>query len=637
MYSNNENDKAFLNRLTSIVEANMSDENFGVKELADKMRLNRSYVHRKLKSINKKSVSEFIREIRLQKARELLEQGTDNISEVAYNVGFSSPSYFSKCFHDFYGYSPGEVKKNSPNGVGTDNLNSESKINGRTRTELKIKNSGKKIMKIALGIFVLIIVSFLIYRYSGKKTESFTPDITQKSIAVLPLKNLSNNPEMEYLAGGIMEDILTRLSYIDGLVVKSRISSEKIGNENLSAGEVAKEMDVEYFLEGSILPEDEKIRVNVQLISAEEDKHIWANHFDKDLTEILPFITEISGQIADQLEVILSPHEKEQVEKIYTENKEAFKLYLEGRFYYQLRTKESFEKSIALYNQALALDSGFCLAYAGLADSYITSTAYCFLPREMGVSKSRAFALKALKIDNNLPEAHATLGAIATYFDYDWNKAEKELKRALKINPNYMRAYKIYSEYMDIIGNREMARQYIDKALILNPNYPILLWHSYYYYVREGKYDKALEECNKLFYLEKDEAAYYRKNFEVWLLQDRMQEAVEAYIKRWNVQYPNVNADFIEKIYKDAGKKDFIGFVINTYKKNPEIKTSHPEIDIAELYALNGEKDSAMVYLEKSFGKEVACARIKDDPFLRDLKTDPRFIALLRKMNLADD
>jgi len=141
MNANNGNDKAFLNRLISIVEANLNNEQFGVSELAERMRLNRSYVHRKLKSITKKSVSEFIREIRLQKAKELLEQGTDNISEVAYSVGFSSPSYFSKCFHDFYGYSPGEVKKNNQKEIGTDNLNSESETKGTTKTGLKSQST----------------------------------------------------------------------------------------------------------------------------------------------------------------------------------------------------------------------------------------------------------------------------------------------------------------------------------------------------------------------------------------------------------------------------------------------------------------------------------------------------------------
>jgi len=233
------NGDVFIKRLTAIIEANLNNEQFGVSELAEKMRLNRSYIHRKLKSVTKKSVSEYIREIRLQKAKQLLEEGSDNISEVAYNVGFSSPSYFSKCFHDYFGFAPAEVKKNQNYGNETDKESFP--------IESRIKNSGNKMLKIALGIFVLLVISFFIYIYFDKKTELFTPDIAQKSIAVLPLKNLSNNPEMQYLADGIMEDILTRLSYIDGLVVKSRISGEKAGDERLTASEVAKRLNVYIF------------------------------------------------------------------------------------------------------------------------------------------------------------------------------------------------------------------------------------------------------------------------------------------------------------------------------------------------------------------------------------------------------
>lgn len=632
MNTKNGNDIAFLDRVTSIVEAKISDEQFGVSELAKEVGLNRSKLYIRIKSLTQKSVSLFIREIRLNKAIELLKHTELNVSEVSYKVGFSSPTYFNNCFHEHFGFPPGEAKNHAE-------VKSNSVLEGSElySTEGKKVNKNPLILIVAAVIIIVLLGSYLTYHTLSNSQSKNDTNITPKSIAILPLKNLSNNPEIQYLADGIMEDILTRLSYIDGLVVTSRITSEEVENRNLTAKEIAKELNVGYLLEGSILPENEIIRINVQLISAKEDKHIWANHFDKDLTNVLPFITEVSREITDQLEIILSPEEKEQVEKIYTKNKEAYKLYLEGRFYYQLRTEESFEKSIELYNKALTLDSGFCLAYSGLADSYVTSTAYGFLPRETGIPKSRAFASKALKIDNNLAEAHATLGVIAAFFDYDRDKAEKELKRALTINPNYVRALKLYSEYMDVIGNREMARRYIDKALILNPNYPILLWHSYHYYVREGRYDKALEESNKLFYLEKDEAAYYRRNFEIWLLQDRMPEAVEAYIKRWNVQNPNVNGNFIEKIYKDAGKESFIDFVINTYKKNPDIKTNRLEVDIAELYALMNKKDSAMVYLKNSFGKRIDCVRIKDNPFLRNLKTDPRFMELLQKMNLADD
>lgn len=632
MSSNSVDDKAFLSRLTAIVEANLGDENFGVSELADKMKMNRSAVHRKLKSSTKKSVSEFIREIRLEKAKQLLEERSDNISEVAYNVGFGSPSYFSKCFHDYFGYAPAEFKRNQNIGNGTDTVLYESESNGASRIESPKQSSGYRIFKIALRVFILLIVLIFVFWYSeinpGKSNRTSSPN----SIAVLPLKNLSNNPDIQYLADGIMEDILSRLSQVDGLVVKSRISSEKIGDKNLSAKEIAKELNVGYFLEGSIIPENDKIRINVQLISAKEDKHVWADHIDKDLTNILPFITEVSGQITEQLEIILSPEEREQVEKIYTENKKAYKLYLEGRFYYQLRTKETFEKSIDLYNQALALDSGFCLAYAGLADIYLTGTWAGFYHIETGFSISRAFALKALKIDNNLPEALTTLGGIAIYFDYDWDTAENELKRALRINPGYVRAMAVYSELMDVTGNREMARRYINDALVLNPASFRLVWLSYFYYMREGNWDQALEESKKAFYLEKDEPTYYWRNFLVYLLQDNISAAVDSYIKSYKAFYPNGNPNFIENSYKEDGYEGFMQLVISRYKKD-----KGPLSELAELYAFIYEKNSALTCLEKSFGKDPSLARIKYDPFFKDIKTDPRFIVLLRKMNLADD
>lgn len=634
----------FLNHLTAIVKANLGDEQFGVSELAEKMRLNRSYVHRKLKSITKKSVSEFIREIRLQKAKQLLEEGSDNISEVAYNVGFSSPSYFSKCFHEFYGFSPGEVKKNNQNEIGTDNLNSESEAKGTAKTGLEIKNSGKKIKKIALGIFALIIVSFLIYRYFGKKTESFTPDIAQKSIAVLPLKNLSDDPEMEYLAGGIMEDILTRLSYIDGLVVKSRISGEKVGDEGLTASEVAKKLNVSYLLEGSIIPDKDKIRINVQLISAKEDKHVWAEHFDSDLTGVIPFITEISRQVTDKLELILTPQELRHIEKIYTENKEAYRLYLDGLYYFRLRTPEYFKKSIELYNKALELDSSFCLAYAGLADSYVNIACNNCGPEQENVIKSRVCALKALSIDDDLANPHATLGSIAFFFDHDWGNAEKELKLAMKLNSGYARAYILYSRFMQIIGNIEEARKSINKALEIDPNDPEIISRNISIYSREGNYDKCLEERTKLLLINKDTLTYTYYNFIVYLLQNKTNEAVEAYKKNLSLYlkaihrdttfyYHDIDPNIIDSIYAQSGKEGFLRFVIEMEKA-----AGTPPVLMSQFYAMINQTDSALTCLEKAYEDfPGSTLYIKGSDVYKKYLSEPRFIELLRKMNLTDE
>lgn len=624
--NSNANDTVFLNRLTSIVEENLGDENFGVSELAQKAGMSRSRLYVRIKMLTQKSASQFIREIRLNKGMELLKQRTLTVSEISYQVGFGSPTYFNNCFHKYFGFSPGEAK---------------SDVKAEPEPELQAKepilpgNIAANKSYLFIGVFIVVVVFFGVYlfyhNYSSKSMHN-SLSVNARSIAVLPLKNLSNNPEIQYLADGIMEDILSRLSHVDGLIVKSRISSEKIGSENLTASEIAKELNVGYFLEGSIMPENEKIRVSVQLISAKSDKHVWANHFDKDLTEILPFVTEVSRHITDQLELILSPEEKGQIEKIYTVNKEAYKLYLEGRFYYQLRTKESFEKSIEVFNQALALDSNFCLAYAGLADSYVTSTFNGFIPKETGIPKSRSFALKALKLDNNLAEAHATLGAIATYFDYNWDAAERELNKAIKINPNYVRAYKLYSEYMDVIGDGETARQYIDKAMQLNPSYANLYQMSFHSYLWGEDFDNALDESYKVFCLDKNEAAYYWREFKIRLLQDRMPEAIDAYVEYRKLLFPNDDTSFIEKLYANSGKEDFIRFVVNAYKKNIGIR-----LDVAEFYALLNEKDSAMSCLENSFEGRADYAWIKYDPFFGDLIAEPRFITLLRKMNLANE
>lgn len=633
MNADNGNDKAFLNRLTSIVEANLNNEKFGVSELAEKMRLNRSYVHRKLKSITKKSISEFIREIRLQKAKELLEQGNDNISEVAYNVGFSSPSYFSKCFHDFYGYSPIDAKKNNQKEIRIDNVNDASETKGTTKTELKIKFSGKKKVKIVLGYIVLIIVSFLIYRYFDKKTENFNRDNTPISIAILPLKNLSNNPEIQYLADGIMEDILSRLSYVDGLAVKSRISSAKIGNENLTAREVAKEMDVEYFLEGSILPENDKIRINVQLISANEDKHVWADHFDKYLTEILPFITEVSAQITNQLEIILSPEEKEQVEKNYTENKEAYDLYLQGRFYHRLRTKESFQKSLEFHAKALELDSNYCLAYAGLADVYVTGTWFGNFTRDEGISKSRAYALKALSIDKNLAEAHATLGAIATYFDYDWETAEKELKLAMTLNPQYSRAYHLFAQYLTVIGKEEEAHYYINKAIELEPSDRQLNWCNYYLYSREGNYEDALVLSDKVNYIDGNEWGHFWRNLKIYLRQNQITKVIEEFKNFQSLISSGVASEKIDSIYAEKGKDGFIRFIIEYDLQKKELFP----YDIAAFYSIINEKDSAINYLERSFESgDGGLVRALGEKEFDNLRSEPRFKALIKKTNLED-
>ncbi len=240
MNSNNENDKAFLNRLTSIVEANLSDENFGVNELAKEVGLSRSQIHRKLKSVCNKSVSQFLREVRLDKAKLFLEDAKLTVSEIAYKVGFGSPSYFIKCFHDQFGYPPGEVKKLT----SSENLSEDDSTNNRILSG-KAKNvSALKIVPFAVIILLLVWVGF------DKFLNHRTGDL---SIIVLPFNNLSDDPANEYFADGIREDILNNLYRISSLRVLSNTTAENFRETNLTAQEIA-HLDAcgSYVLEGSV-------------------------------------------------------------------------------------------------------------------------------------------------------------------------------------------------------------------------------------------------------------------------------------------------------------------------------------------------------------------------------------------------
>jgi tetratricopeptide (TPR) repeat protein len=333
------------------------------------------------------------------------------------------------------------------------------------------------------------------------------------------------------------------------------------------------------------------------------------------------------------LKTVLSPQEIEHIENQYTDNPEAYDLYLQGRFYHRLRTKESFQKSLEFHNKALELDSNYCLAYAGLADVYVTSTWFGNFTRDEGIPKSRANALKALSIDKNLAEAHATLGAIATYFDYDWETAEKELKLAMTLNPRYARAYHLYAQYLTVIGKEEEAHFYIDKALELNPSDRQLNWCKYYLYKREGNYEEALELSDKVIYIDGNEWGHFWRNIKIYLRQNEITKVIEEFKNFQSKISPGVASEMIDSIYAEKGKERFIRFIIEYDLQKNELFP----YDIAAFYSIINEKDSAITYLERSFQSgHGGLVRALGEREFDNLRSEPRFKALIKKMNLED-
>ena len=621
-------DSAFLKRLTAIVEANLSNEQFGVNELAAKMGVSRSLIHRKLKSATNQSVSQFIREIRLKKAKDLLEKEKLTVSEIAYKVGFGSPSYFIKCFHDKFGFAPGEYLKYAP-------VLSEKKRNDKSRGLFYQRPS-----YVLLSVFItFIIITLLIVFNWGNE---FSNKIAEKSIAVLPLKNTIPDSETQILADGILEDILNRLSHVHELTVKSRNSSDVYSNSTKTTSQIAAELDVSYLLEGTILKEGENIRIYIQLIDAINDKHIWSAEYGKDLSGVFEFITDVSGQITSELETVLTESEKKYIEKVYTKNTEAYKLYQKGRFFWHRRSEQGLKQSIEYFNQALELDPEYSLAWAGLADSYLILTFWGWYTWDEGFLKSREYALEAIRLDNYLAEPHVTLGSMELYYNQNWKFAEKEFLKSIEINPNYSNGYLFYADYLSMLGKYEEARIYLDKAIELYPNALINYHESSRIYLNQGKFDEALKECEKLFEIDKNFKPNYWRKFTIYYFKGEGLKAISELNQYLLLSNPSENhLEKLNQTYGESGLNGVVYWLIEYFENQKRDNTINinKHFTIARLYGMLGERDSVLEQLRRGFqmGKSAEICYLFSRYEFKFLHDDPEFIDLLKMTKIPLD
>jgi TolB-like protein/AraC-like DNA-binding protein len=287
-------DQLFIQKLTEIVEANISREDFDVEQLARESNMSRSALHRRLSNLGRLNASHFIRDFRLQRARELLHNGFETAAEVSYRVGFGSPTYFSKCFHEYYGHPPGEERKH-PVKIEQDGAGPEQSGSGDPEPVraggLTMRKKSVAFAAIFLAVFSILLVTAMIR--SGKSKDM--------SIVVLPFRNLSSDIENQYFADGIMEDILNSLSQNSSMRVVSRTTSEQFRNSNLTAGEISRRLDVRNVLEGSVRREGDRVRITIQLIDGQKERHIWSEAYDRLLVDMLGIQDEIARKVTTKL------------------------------------------------------------------------------------------------------------------------------------------------------------------------------------------------------------------------------------------------------------------------------------------------------------------------------------------------
>ncbi|MGH2524936.1 MAG: tetratricopeptide repeat protein, partial [Anaerolineales bacterium] len=317
------------------------------------------------------------------------------------------------------------------------------------------------------------------------------------SIAVLPLDNLSRDPEQEYFADGMTEALTAELSKISALKVISRTSAMRYRNTDKPMPQIARELNVDALIEGSVVREGDQVRITVQLIHGPTDKHLWAESYQRELRGVLALQSDVARAIAREVRVAVTPAEATRLAAARPVNPEAYQTYLKGRFYWNKRDDEGLKKSAKYFEQAIEIDPSYALAYAGLADAYGISTGIGLLPTKEALPKARAAALKALGIDPSLAEAHTSMGMVA-HFEWDWLTAEEEYQRAIELNPNYATAHHFYSVYLSKMGRHEEAIAQATRAHELDPLSLIIGTSLAGAYCAGGQHERAEQELQKV-------------------------------------------------------------------------------------------------------------------------------------------
>jgi TolB-like protein/Flp pilus assembly protein TadD len=476
---------------------------------------------------------------------------------------------------------------------------------------------------------------FFLGRYSaGNKTAS-PAGISNKSIAVLPFDNLSRDPDNAYFAEGVQDEILTRLAKVADLKVISRTSTQHFKSAPDNLPQIAKQLGVAHILEGSVQKSGEQVRVNVQLINALTDAHLWGDTYDRKLTDIFAAESEIAKTIAETLQARLTGSEKTLITKTPTVNPEAYELYLKGRFFWNKRTGADLLKSIDYFKQAVEKDQKYALAYAGLADAYVLLPPYGAASPSESFPQAEAAARKALELDDTLAEAHTSLGQVLLFYDLDFAGSTMEFERALSLDPNYATAHHWYGgggpllalgQFDRAIKEGKRAVELDPLSLINNADLGWLYFNARRYNEAEAQARKTLE-MDSHFYL----AHYYLG--EVLQLKGQLTEAIAEYKKAAELDDDPFVLGLLAQAYAKLGQRDE---ALKMLGQLQELATRRyvTSYSFALVHIALGEKDKAIDWLERAYrdraGPDIAL--IKVDPFLDPLRGHPRFEALVQKI-----
>jgi len=471
---------------------------------------------------------------------------------------------------------------------------------------------------------------------TSRKTQ--TPRRTRKvidSLAILPLINAGEDPDTEYLSDGITESIINNLSQLPKLRVMARSTVFRYKDKEVDPQIIGQQLGVRAVLTGRVLQRGDVLIIKTELVDAEDGSHLWGEQYNRKLSDIFTVEDEISREISDKLRLKLSGAERKQLAKRFTENTEAYQLYLKGRFYWNKRTPDGLKKGIEYFQQAIDSDPEYALAYAGLADSYNILVTYSALAPHDAFPKAKAAASRALEIDRKLAEAHTSMAFVKFGYDWEWAEAERGFKQAIKLNPGYAYAHNFYAVLLAAFGRFDEAFAHTSRALELDPlSLPINTNLGWLLYLAR-RFDEAIEQYQKTIELDEGFPLTYRRLAQTYEQTQRYSEADAAFQKALSL-----SGDDVELLSARGHFYAVVGETVKAQDVLGQLRSSAasryvPSYLIARIYLGLGDIDTTFELLEKARDERYGyLAYLEIEPMFDQIRSDPRYEELLRRVGL---
>ena len=494
---------------------------------------------------------------------------------------------------------------------------------------------------IGIGAGLLLAAGIVAYVARGRIWTAAPASNAKVMLAVLALENLSGDPQQEYLSNGLTEELITQLGSLEPgrLGVIARTSAMQYKDSHKDVRQISRELGVDYVLEGSVRRDGERVRITAQLIQVKDQTHLWAKEYDRGLKDILGLESEVAGEVAREIRLRLTPAESARLAATHPVNPEAYEMYLKGRYFWNKRNEAAYVKAIDYFNQAIARDPQYAQAYSGLADAYalLGSWPNAEVPRRVAMPRAKEAALTALKLDDSLAEAHASLAFVEMHYEWNWKESEKGFRRAIELNPNYATAHQWFAYWLMAQGRRdesiaenELARKADPLSIIIRTDAADLLCAA-------GRFDEAIQKAREAMDLDPDfRLGHYFLGL-AYAGKQMYPEALAEYQKgvaldskdEWSLS----GMGWVYALMHDRRKaEEIIRRLRQDARERPDLA-----LEIAIIYSALGEKNEAFDWLENAYqNRDGGLMLVNSYWYFEQIRSDPRYAEFVKKIGLPE-